>query len=149
MPIRYGRFKLELTLLRNRFKEDYTAGQLYIDGVYFCFTLEDKVREQDGVPIEKWKIYGQTAIPQGIYEVFLDDSPKFGPQTLTLKDVPGFSKIRIHSGNTSVDTEGCIIVGYRLNNNGVIVPGTTKKALLDLKKLVTLPCKISIVNTGR
>lgn len=139
---------MELTLLRNRFKEDYTAGQLYIDGVYFCFTLEDKVREQDGVPVEKWKVNGETAIPQGIYEVVSEDSPKFGPQTLTLKDVPGFSYIRIHSGNSITDTEGCILVGYRINSSGIIVPGTTRTALTALKKQVTFPCKIRIINAS-
>lgn len=137
---------MELTLLRTRLKDEYTAGQLYIDGEYFCFTLEDKVREENGVPVEKWKVKGETAIPQGVYNVVFEDSPRFGPQTLTLLKVPGFSAIRIHSGNTHRDTEGCILVGFRINSAGVIVPGTTRPALAELKKKVTMPCTIRITN---
>lgn len=127
---------MKLKLLRNRFNKEYTVGQLYIDDEYFCFTLEDEVREQDGVPVEKWKVYGETAIPRGIYDVVAKDSPKFGPQTLTLLKVPGFDKIRIHSGNTERDTDGCIIVGFRVNDSGIIVPGTTRPALAELKRRV-------------
>jgi hypothetical protein len=125
---------VKLRLLRNRFKENYTTGQLYLGEDYFCFTLEDCVREKEGVAVEKWKVYGQTAIPRGIYKVVFQNSPKFGPDTLTLLKVPGFTHIRIHSGNTHEDTEGCIIVGYRITRDGVIVPGTTRPALRDLKK---------------
>jgi len=131
---------VKLKLLRNRFNKEYTAGQLYVDDDYFCFTLEDEVREpygwskEDGVPIEQWKVHGETAIPRGIYKVTFENSPHFGPDTLTIHNVPGFTKIRIHSGNTEKDTEGCIIVGYRITDRGVIVPGTTRTALADLKK---------------
>lgn len=124
---------MNLELKRMRFKDKYTTGQLYIDGTFFCFTLEDKVREELGVPVEKWKIHGETAIPMGLYRVTLENSPKFGPDTMTIHDVPGFSKIRIHAGNTHVDTEGCVIVGYKIREDGVIVPGTTRTCVLDLK----------------
>lgn len=127
---------MKLKLLRNRFKEDYTAGQLYIEDTYFCFTLEDKVREVEGLPVEKWKVVDETAIPRGIYKVTLEDSPRFGPQTITIHNVPGFTGIRIHSGNTSKDTSGCPIVGYRINDSGIIVPGTTRPALSDLKRII-------------
>src|SRR3990167_7141948 len=115
-----------LKLLRNRFTEDYTTGQLYIDDQYFCFTLEDKDREQKGVAVEKWKIKHETAIPRGIYDVGFEDSPRFGPDTLTIYNVPGFTEVRIHSGNTSSDTSGCVLVGYRLSEKGVIIPGSTR-----------------------
>ena len=139
---------MELVLKRTRFRDTITTGQLYVDGQFFCFTLEDKVREVPNVPVETWKIHGETAIPSGIYEVFLENSPKFGPDTMTLRDVPGFSKIRIHSGNTQDDTEGCIIIGYRVIENGIIVPGTTRPAVTDLKRLVRSSngCKIKIFN---
>lgn len=117
-----------LKLLRNRFTEEYTTGQLYVDDQFFCFTLEDKVRKQGE------KVYGETAIPYGMYKVTLDLSPRFGPDTIFIHDVPGFEGIRIHSGNTSRDTLGCIIVGYRITEEGVIVPGTTRNCLLDLKQ---------------
>ena len=68
---------MKLRLLRNRFKEEYTTGQLYLGEDFFCFTLEDCVREKEGVAIEKWKMQGKTAIPRGIYKVVFQNSPKF------------------------------------------------------------------------
>lgn len=137
---------MELIVQRTRLKDDYTSGQLYIDGVYFCFTLEDRVREETGVPVAKWKVFGTTAIPTGKYDVTFENSKRFGPQTLTINKVPGFDSIRIHGGNTAADTEGCLIVGYRTTEQGVIVPGTTRTCLADLKKRITLPCSIRILN---
>ena len=137
---------MELIVQRTRLTEEYTTSQLYIDGNYFCFTLEDKVREVPGQPVDKWKVPGGTAIPTGFYGVTFENSPRFGPQTLTINKVPGFTGVRIHTGNTAADTEGCLIVGYRVNSSGVIVPGTTKPALLDLKKAIVLPCTIRILN---
>lgn len=127
---------MELILKRTRFRDTITTGQLYIDGNFFCFTLEDKVREpkEGHQPVSEWKIKGETAIPSGLYDVVLEDSPKFGPDTPTLVNVPGFEKIRIHSGNTQYDTEGCIIVGYRVRDDGVILPGTTRQCVTDLKQ---------------
>lgn len=128
---------MKLKLLRTKLTDDYTTGQLYINDEFFCFTLEDKVREEDGVAVEKWKVEHQTAIPRGIYDVSLDLSPKFGPDTIFVHKVPGFTGVRVHSGNTHEHTSGCIIVGYRVVN-GVIVPGTTKPALRDLKRNIRL-----------
>jgi hypothetical protein len=86
------------------FKDNYTAGRMYIDNLYFCYTLEDVVRE--GV-----KIDGQTAIPAGTYDVIIDDSTRFGRPMPHILNVPNFKGVRIHSGNTSKDTEGCILLG--------------------------------------
>jgi hypothetical protein len=137
-------YMMKLRLLRNRFHDLFTTGQLYLNDDYFCFTLEDKMREKEGVAIDKWKVYGQTAIPRGIYKVVFQNSPKFGVDSLALLKVPGFSHIYIHSGNTHEDTEGCIIVGYRITRDGVIVPGTTRPALRDLKKALKGHKEISI-----
>lgn len=123
--------KLELILQRTRFRDTITTGQLYADGAYFCFTLEDKVR-----PAGEPKVHGETAIPIGIYKVVLENSPKFGVDTPTLLNVPGFQYIRIHAGNTEADTEGCIIVGYKVREDGIIVPGSTRPCVADLKKLI-------------
>lgn len=126
---------MKLKLLRSRFGETLTNGQLYIEGDFFAFTLEDKVREQDGVAVEQWKVKGETAIPRGIYEVVLQTSPRFGPDTPTLLRVPGFENIRIHAGNRPEDTEGCIIVGFKLDPaSGIIVPGTSRPAVAELKR---------------
>ena len=123
-----------LKLLRNRFTELFTTGQLYLNEIFFSFTLEDKTREKDGVAVDKWKIDHETAIPRGIYKMGFEHSKRFGPDTLTLYDVPGFTDIRIHSGNTAADTSGCILVGYKLSKEGVIIPGSTRGCLADLKK---------------
>ena len=130
---------MKLLLLRTRFHNGWTGGQLYINDEYFCFTLEDQMREPENrlggerIAVEKWKVYGETAIPRGIYKVVFANSPKFGPDTLSLLKVEGFEGIRIHAGNSAKDTEGCIIVGYRITRGGIIVPGTTRPALRDLK----------------
>ncbi len=98
---------MDLTLKRIFKGDTYTIGKLYIDGQYFCDTLEDKVRDLT----KEAKVYGQTAIPEGIYDVTLSQSPKFGRLLPELHNVPQFTGIRIHSGNTAADSLGCILVG--------------------------------------
>lgn len=88
-------------------------GDLYIDGAYFCCTLEDQVRERPGLDVYAWKVPHLTAIPSGIFGVRLEDSPHFGANTPTLLNVPGFEAIRIHGGTSERDTEGCPLVGSR------------------------------------
>lgn len=125
-----------IQVFRVRFYKTHTIGQLYVDGNLLCFTLEDVVREVAGQPVEKWKIKHETAIPVGTYEVELVNSPKFGPDTPSLVNVPGYSEVRIHSGNTDYDTDGCLILGYKLNDNGTIKFGTTRPAVNDLKEQI-------------
>lgn len=94
--------------LKRRYKgPDYTIGSLYVNGAYFCDTLEDKVRD---IPREG-KIPGKTAIPAGTYKVILNRSPKFQRELPRLQNVPFFEGILIHKGNTPEHTEGCILVG--------------------------------------
>ena len=92
----------ELTLKREIF-EEYTKGSLYLGREFLCDTLEDKVREV--------KIMHQTAIPAGRYEVIVTMSPKFRRELPRIVDVPGFTGILIHAGNSINDTSGCILVG--------------------------------------
>jgi hypothetical protein len=103
---------LELTCWRFPTVRDTTLGVL-VDGggEFLCFTLEDAVREQRGVPVNVWKIPGKTAIPVGRYRLTLETSPRFGPETLTINGVPGFVGIRVHSGNDDGDTDGCPLLG--------------------------------------
>lgn len=96
---------MKLTLKRSVLTQYSTIGDLFIDGRRECFTLEDVVRE-DGV-----KIYGETAIPAGTYEVQLTMSPRFKRVLPLLLDVRNYVGVRIHPGNTAADTEGCILVG--------------------------------------
>ena len=108
---------MQLTVEREPSTEESTPGSLFVNGVFECFTLEDVVREVPGVKVVDWKIAGRTAIPAGTYQVGIDFSNRFGKDMPHLLDVPGFDGVRIHSGNTSADTEGCILLGQ--NRNGL------------------------------
>lgn len=116
---------IHLTLKRIAKKDTYTIGRLYINGEYFCDTLEDTDRGLSAaIPVDelkKMKVYGRTAIPTGIYRVSLRTvSEKFrnkawarpyGGRLPRLLDVPAYEGVLIHVGNTPEDTLGCILVG--------------------------------------
>lgn len=121
---------MELTLRRLKQHGERTNGELLMNGVRFCWTLEDQVREfgENG----EGKVYGKTAIPQGVYAVALGYSPKFKKTLPRLKDVPFFTGILIHSGNTEENTHGCILVGDDLNPNGTVKAGTSSTAMRRL-----------------
>lgn len=118
-------------------KDNYTIGKLYINGQYFCDTLEDKdrgLKQTDNIiSIKAKKIFGKTAIPMGKYNVVLSYSPKFKKILPLVDNVKGFSGIRIHQGNTADDTEGCILVGKNNIVGMVTHSEDTLKALM--KKL--------------
>lgn len=105
---------MKLTLKRIALRSTYAIGRLYVDGNYFCDTLEDTVRDLNKnckFDNGEKKVYGKTAIPYGTYEIKWTYSPRFKKYTPQLMNVPSFEGIRIHSGNTSADTEGCLILG--------------------------------------
>lgn len=102
---------MQLRVERLQFDQDVTIGAMSIDDEFHCWTLEDPVREVRGKPVEDWKIPGDTAIPIGAYRVVVDFSQRFQRQLPLLERVPGFSGVRIHAGNTTAHTEGCILVG--------------------------------------
>lgn len=102
---------MKLELIREPSNAEATLGKLYIDGKFFCDTLEDIERVT--------KVYGKTAIPKGHYKVIINKSTRFGKLTPLLLNVPNFEGVRIHSGNTAEDTDGCILVGNKGNNNWI------------------------------
>lgn len=104
---------MNIILARRPSANGWTQGQLSCDGVHSCYTCEDVIRP-DGE-----KVPGQTAIPAGRYQVIITDSPRFKRRLPILLDVPGFTGIRIHSGNTDRDTEGCILPGRGFTPAGV------------------------------
>lgn len=126
---------MRLTLDRFYKGGNYTIGRLYIDGVYFCDTLEDTVRN---LPEEE-KIYSQTAIPAGTYRITLNIvSPKYskrksydwcGGRLPRLLNVPFFDGILIHAGNTANDSAGCILVGENKEKGKVLNSMATLKRL--------------------
>lgn len=114
---------------------NYTIGKLYVNDEWICDTLEDPDRGLDYRQplsyIKSKKVPGKTAIPTGIYRVTLDvKSPKFGSKAFykevcegylpRLMGVPGYEGVLIHVGNTTDDTEGCILVGYNKVKGQVI-----------------------------
>lgn len=112
---------MNLTLNRIFREPDYTIGKLYIDGHYFCDTLEDPVRTlpascpntSEGILCAcPEKVYARTAIPAGTYKVTMQFSPRFKRVLPLLHDVPHFLGVLIHSGNDPGDTAGCILVGH-------------------------------------
>ena len=117
---------MELKVQRIAKKPTYTIGKLYIDGEKFCDTLEDRVRDLSKEP----KIKGQTAIPAGRYRIYLTYSPRFKRILPLLEDVPQFTGVRIHRGNTAKDTEGCILVGFNREVGKVLDSAATEQRLM-------------------
>mgnify|MGYP001614491739 CR=1 FL=1 len=102
---------MKLRLEREASAHGATIGQLFVDGAEECWILEDEVREKDGMPVGMWKVKGATAIPRGTYNVIITPSNRFKRDLPLLENVSGFEGIRIHPGNTSADTEGCLLPG--------------------------------------
>ena len=128
---------LQILITRNWRKADYTIGKLYVNGKLLCNTVEDTDRRlYQGQPlteIAKRKVKGQTAIPTGTYRLQVSASPKFKRELIEVLDVPGFTGIRIHRGNTAADSEGCILPGV---NNAVGRVSDSTKYELELTKMV-------------
>lgn len=126
-------------LLRRKFKgTEYTIGDLLINGVFFCNTLEDTVRELPPACPDtprgctctcSGKVYARTAIPAGTYQITLQHSPRFKRVLPLLHDVPHFLGILIHSGNDQDDSAGCIIVGFNKVKGRVVESRATSDRL--------------------
>ena len=129
---------MKIDIIRDTFTNVSTIGKMYINDTYFCNTLEDVDRDllSTSTPeeIKDTKVYGQTAIPYGRYEVILSYSDKFKKYLPLLLNVPGYAGIRIHAGNTSIDTLGCILVGEKREKDKIL---ESLKAMTRLLGLIT------------
>lgn len=104
-------------------------GQLFVDGKFFCQTLEDKDRElEDGGE----KVYGDTCIPRGRYPVKLTFSNRWGKFMPEILEVPGFTGVRFHGGNTEHDTRGCPLLGAVRTKTGIANCAGVNQRLIDL-----------------
>lgn len=138
---------MKLTLKRIALRQTYTIGKLYIDDNYFCDTLEDTVRDlnKNGkFDNGEKKVKGKTAIPYGTYEIKWTYSPRFKKYTPQLMNVPSFEGIRIHSGNSNKDTEGCLLLGKNKNVGMVLNSRATINKFYPLIKKACSNGKVTI-----
>lgn len=141
---------MRITLKRKFLGDEYTVGDLSIDGKFFCNTIEDTVRE---LPVTcpytpkgqsckcKGKVYAQTAIPAGTYKVTLEYSSRFKRKLPLLHNVPHFIGILIHSGNDESASAGCLIVGNNTVKGRVTESRATSdklNAILSKEKHITI-----------
>ena len=115
----------------------YTIGKMYIDGKYFCDTLEDRVRDlnKNGkFDNGEVKVAGETAIPYGRYQVVVTMSPKFKRELPRLLNVPNFDGILIHRGNTDKDSAGCLLLGENKVKGKVINSTPYEQKLVSILK---------------
>ena len=140
---------MELHLHRSGYRPTYTIGHMTIDGRYFCDTLEDTDRGlTTSTPLSEIalrKVYGQTAIPKGRYRIQMDvESPSYknkakykkltGGYMPRLENVPGWTGVLIHAGNTDADTLGCILVGENQARGSIVNSFNTFSELYPLLK---------------
>jgi len=124
---------MQITIKRLHKTDKSTIGELLIDGVFECYTLEDIER-----PV---KIKAETAIPKGTYKVIVNMSNRFKKLMPLLLNVPNFEGVRIHAGNTNHDTEGCILVGRTRSKDFI---GQSRKAYEKLFKKMQAAKDISL-----
>ena len=125
-----------LTLQRRPTEKGATHGELFIDGVIECWTLEDPLREDPNkqTPENEAKVAGNTCIPAGKYRVVLTKSNRFKKVLPELLKVPGFTGVRIHAGNGPEHTEGCILVGQSATDGRI---HGSKDAMVELMAAIS------------
>ena len=124
---------MQITIKRLHKTDTSTIGELLVDGLFECYTLEDIER-----PV---KIKAETAIPRGTYKVIINQSNRFKRLMPLLLNVPNFEGVRIHAGNTNHDTEGCILVGRTRSKDFI---GQSRKAYEKLFKKMQAAKDISL-----
>ncbi len=120
---------MKIIVHRQHFGETFTISKMFFDGEDIgIFVLEDKYREVEGQPVKDWKVQNETAIPKGTYKLIFDFSNRFQKVMPHILDVEGFEGMRIHSGNSSKNTEGCLILGLSWDGSSDWV-SDSKKAM--------------------
>jgi hypothetical protein len=124
---------MKLKVVREIKNDVCTIGSLFINDVFFCYTLEDKdrgLKQSDSLLfIQAKKIFGLTAIPSGFYKLTVNQSPKFKRMLPRILDIKGFSGVLLHRGNSANDSLGCILLGYKKGDNSIF---ESTKAEIDL-----------------
>jgi hypothetical protein len=115
---------------------------MLIDGEHFAWALEDPFRNLNG-DITK-KVKGDTCIDNGTYEVVVTMSNRFKKELPLLLNVPCFEGVRIHAGNTSADSQGCILIGAETDHIGKIWNCSLKVAELIERIKAAGKCTIEI-----
>lgn len=149
---------MKLVLKRINNQDNYCEGKLYIDGIYQCDVIEDTDRgltnEMSITEIQSKKVYGETAIPKGTYQITLDVvSPKFKDRSWAtfcegklprLLDVPGYEGVLIHVMNQASESLGCIGVGQKTKDGWISNSTQTFKNLYYKLKQATDQITITI-----
>ena len=132
---------IQLKLVRDTFTDNCTLGKMYVNGTYFCETLEDKDRGlNQSLTIDenvRLKVKGETCIPYGKYKGIVNVSPAKKRALPRLLDVPAFQGILIHKGNTNVDSLGCLLVGRKRSIESVLQSTVMEVELLKIMPLGT------------
>lgn len=142
--------RLNLELKRFYFGETFTIGKLFIDSKFHCYILEDVDRGMDYLmplpELQKRKVHSKTAIPTGVYQIVITYSPRFKKYLPLLLNVPAYVGIRIHPGNDSTHTDGCLLPGtWTMDTpNKVLNSRSTFASLLRILKLEEKRKKIVI-----
>ena len=127
---------IQIKVVRDTFTENCTLGKMFINGKYFCETLEDKDRGLNQslqlADNQRMKVKGQTAIPYGKYKGIVNVSPSKKRALPRLLNVPAFDGILIHKGNTNGDSLGCILIGRKRSIESIIQSTVMEVELLKL-----------------
>ena len=129
---------MKLTVVRTQFGTDATNGLLFIDGIFECYTLEDQYQAV--------KVMHETCIPEGTYDIKFRKTGGFHAKyseryknahhgMLHIQDVPNFTYILIHTGNTDEHTSGCLIVGETQQDLEVSKDGFIGSSAVAYKKM--------------
>jgi len=127
---------MKIKVVREVFTDKSTIGSLYLNDVFFCYTLEDKDRgleqSQSLIIIQAKKLFGITAIPYGKYPLIVNKSPKFGRLLPRLQGIKGYDGVLIHRGNSAEHSHGCILVGYKKGTDCIMESTNAEADLITI-----------------